>query len=232
MGAGVQTTACLILYIDKYDKVIFADTADEAPETYEYIRDYLQPYAGRRWVSVKSDRNDSLLKHCMDNKIIPLMTKRWCTTDFKIKPINKYLRTVLKATHKNPVYTHIGFSIDESHRANFSKKNPKYSILTYPLLDDEITRHQCYDIIKQHGWPVPPKSGCYYCPFMGKKRIRELKVSHPDLFEKVIQLEENDAKFPKRTLFGKGTVRGITAEDTMSLDDFEEFGCDSGHCML
>lgn len=32
MGAGVQTTACLLRY--KYDHVIFADTGDERPETY------------------------------------------------------------------------------------------------------------------------------------------------------------------------------------------------------
>ena len=41
MGAGVQTTALLLKYWERYDHVyaIFADTGDEMPETYAiYIK--------------------------------------------------------------------------------------------------------------------------------------------------------------------------------------------------
>ena len=44
MGAGVQTTALLIKFGTKYDHVIFADTGDENPETYYYIKHYLKPF--------------------------------------------------------------------------------------------------------------------------------------------------------------------------------------------
>ena len=57
MGAGVQTTACLLRFPERYDHIVFADTGDEEPETYEYIEKYLKPFCGEKqldWVTVKN----------------------------------------------------------------------------------------------------------------------------------------------------------------------------------
>ena len=58
MGAGVQTTACLLRFPERYDYIVFADTGDEIPETYDYIDKYLKPYCTQkqlRWVTVKNN---------------------------------------------------------------------------------------------------------------------------------------------------------------------------------
>ncbi len=201
------------------------------PETYQYIQDYLKPHAGSKWVTVRNPKG-SLYDHCMDRKILPIKQRRWCTEDFKIKPIQRFLRNNLGATAKNPVTQHIGFSVDEAHRANFHVRHPKYVVLQYPLLNDKITRRQCEDIIMSNGWPIPVKSGCYYCPFSRKRNIRKMAAEHPELIQKIRMLEKNNYTYPKKNLFGDRTVDSIVAADSMSLDDFEEFGCDSGHCML
>lgn len=234
MGAGVQTTALLIKYVDIFDSVVFADTGDEMPETYDYINDYIKPLAGKRWHTVRATRAASLYDHCIERKIVPIIARRWCTEDFKVKPLQRFYRKYYHATHKNPVYIHIGFSLDEAHRANFSRKMPRYTIAKYPLLDDHITREQCKEIIKSHGWPLPVKSGCYYCPFQSKKKWRELRANHPDLFILSEKLEQNDRFYPKRTLSRAGKLRVITGADLHSLDDYDhtEDLCDSGHCML
>lgn len=233
MGAGVQTTAILIKYVDKFDSVVFADTGDEMPETYTYIEDYLKPLAGKRWHTVRTTRATSLYEYCTRRKIVPIVTRRWCTADFKVKPIQRFYRKYYNATAKNPVYVHIGFSLDEIHRANFSKPPPKYTVMKYPLLDDHITRTQCKEIIKQHGWPLPVKSGCYYCPFKSVKDWRKLRADHPSLFELAEKLEQNNSFYPKRSLKGNKHLRIITGADSTSLDDYvDEYACDSGHCMV
>lgn len=236
MGAGVQTTAILLEYHKKYDYVVFADTGDEKPETYYYIENFLKPFCkkvGLEWVTVKA--KTSLMEHCNNRKIFPIVTRRWCTEDFKIKPIQRFLRKELKASKTNPVICDIGISLDESHRARFDSGN-KYQIMEYPLLDAKITRKQCYEIIKKHGFPVPPKSGCYYCPYMKRHEFRKLSQEHPDLFKKALDMEEASEQYTVRgfTLNKNYPLRSIL--DNTVLDNFfeEEIGdtCDSGHCFV
>lgn len=229
MGGGVNTTALLIKDIDIYDKVVFADTGDEHPRTYQYIEDYLKPYAGNKWVTVRNDKYDSLYDFCKKTNQVPIRRWRWCTKDFKIRPIRKYYRSVLKATKQNPVIQYIGIALDESHRANFSHLEPKYIKSEYPLLDYKMTRRDCLMYIQKHGWPEPAKSGCYYCPFATN---RYFKLLPKDLLDKAIALEENVKRFPEVTIKDK-PLRILTAQDSNTLDDYiDEATCDSGHCMV
>ena len=157
---------------------------------------------------------------------------RQCTKDHKISPIRKKLRE-LGATKKNPAIMAIGFSIDESIRMN---DNPKYQVQyikkEYPLIDDRISREGCKKIIKDYGWELPIKSGCYYCPFRSKKQMRELYANHPDLFEKTLQMEMNDRKYPNHLPFGTPLIT-IKQNQSLSswLDDEPDQSCSEGHCM-
>ena len=114
MGAGVQTTALLLKFPERYDHIVFADTGDEEPETYYYIEKYLKPHCkeqGLDWVTVKFEKYDSLMDFCFKEKTLPIMRTRECTRRFKIDPIKKFVKSI-GATAKNPVYEDIGFSID------------------------------------------------------------------------------------------------------------------------
>ena len=116
MGGGVQTTACLIRYNETYDYVIMADTGDEMPEAYEYVETYLKPFCeqyGITWVTVSSDKYPSLYDHCIDRKKTPSMITRWCTGDYKITPIHRYIKHVLGGTKQNTVTLDVGFSLDD-----------------------------------------------------------------------------------------------------------------------
>lgn len=241
MGAGVQTTAMLIKFWKRYLKgyVVFADTGDEKAETYWYIENYLKPFCktkGIRWVTVRHKHGFTLMEWCIKRKIVPIRTMRWCTGDFKIKPINRFLRAI-GAKKKHPVYEDIGISLDESHRANFSKKDVQYVVKEYPLLDAKITRRGCYDIIKEAGWPVPPKSGCDFCMFQKRSEIRILQKEHPERFHKIVEMEKNKYDYPKNPMIGKFTLDNL--EKNASLDSFTDEddddmmdSCDSGHCFV
>jgi len=232
MGAGVQTTACLLKYWKEYDFVIFADTGNEYPETYEYIENYLKPFCqskGLEWVTVKNKDYDSLMDKCIDRKVIPVRFRRWCTVDFKITPIKREFRK-RGATAKNPITSIIGISIDEAHRANFHT-DVKYQLMEYPLVDKKITRAQCHEIIKKHGFPSPPKSGCDFCMFFSRKHFRELSQKDPKRFAQIVAMEKNSYSYGKYYLKGQYPLDSISGNQ--SLEDFNEYedSCDSGHCM-
>ena len=239
MGAGVQTTAILLKFWQRYINgyIIFADTGDGKKETYWYIENYLKPFCkekGLRWITVKHKHGFSLMEWCLKRKILPIRSRRWCTQDFKIKPINRFIKS-LGATKKNPIYTDIGISLDESHRANFTVTKPLYVRQFYPLLDNQITRRECYEIIKQHNFPIPVKSGCDFCPYTKRKDMRKLRADDPKRFHEIVLMEQNDRYYPKKPLIGISPLENL--EKNQSLDDFDDNNdnddlesCDSGHC--
>ena len=231
MGAGVQTTALLLEFWQDYDLVIFADTGDEQQETYFYIENYLKPFCeskGLEWVTVKEKKYGTLMKHCLKQKIIPIPTRRWCTHEHKVRPIQRELRK-RGATKKNPIICSIGISIDEAHRANFNS-GVHYQKLEYPLVEKKITRKQCVEIILKHGFPLPVKSGCDFCMFFSKNHFRELAKKNPQRFEKIVAMEKNSYSYGKYYLKGKYPLDMIL--NNTSLDEFNEYdeSCDSGHC--
>ena len=230
MGAGVQTTAMLLEFYEDYDLVIMADTGDEKKETYWYVEKYLKPFCeskGLEWVTVRAKK--TLMEHCLDRKIIPIRARRWCTQDFKVKPILKEIRR-RGATKKNPTISCIGISIDESHRANFTT-SVLYQVLEYPLIDKKLSRKDCHDIIEKHGFPQPPKSGCDFCMYQKRSNLRKMAIDDPERFAKIVAMEKNSYDYPKNPLIGKFVLDGILNSSTLDeyLDPAED-SCDSGHC--
>lgn len=177
----------------------------------------------------------SLYNYCMERKIIPIRSKRWCTVDFKIKPIHRFLRHI-GATTKKPVQEDIGISLDEIHRMNFNPKDPKYIAKVWPLIDNKITRRECYTIIKEHGWPVPVKSGCDFCPYAKRKEIRQLSADHPERFMQIVKLQENDRDYKKYPMFGRSLRDTLLNSKISSFfgskkdEDEDDATCDSGNC--
>ena len=234
-GVGVQTVAELLSNYQAYDYVVFSDTGDEKPETYDYLYTYILPFVKEKnikFVVVKNNKYISLYDYCMQHKQVPMRNFRWCTDKFKKQPLNRFIKS-LGATKQNPVIKALGISLDESHRVNefeAQSTEPKYVKLEYPLLDRKITRDQCKEIFKSQGFPVPVKSGCWYCPFAKKEEWRRLKIDKPALFQRATILEQNNEKYPERTIKFTKPLDQINFD--FSLDDFEIESCDSGHCMV
>ena len=233
MGAGVQTTAMLLRYYKEYDYCIFADTGDEMPGTYYYIEKYLKPFCkkvGVPWITVKHKKYNSIMEWCMNKKVLPIKRTRNCTVHFKIKPINRFLKAH-GATRLNPAVIDIGFSLDESHRLGNNRFDPQYIKKNYPLLDDKITRQQCQEIIREHGWELPVKSGCDFCPFKSRKTIRALAYENPERFAKIVAMEKNDKTYPRNTLLDSGPLESILNNAHLDAYLDEDVGtCDDGHC--
>lgn len=180
-GAGVNSVALYLLLKQKgVDfETIFVNHETDYPETYAYV-DYLR-HQGFKINEVKPDYEgySSLYEYCKYRKFLPSIYLRWCTYRFKLQPFWKYIKT--------PCVVHIGISAEEKQRQTAHKRKGITS--RWMLVEEGINRSECKTMIRNAGLKIPRKSGCWLCPFQGKKQLRRLYLEHPDLFEKIVELE-------------------------------------------
>jgi hypothetical protein len=205
LGAGVQSTTLLLLsaegVLPPLDAAVFADTGWEPAAVYEHLdridREVAQPAGIPIYrVSAGNIRRDALdPAHRFAS--MPLfiknpdggdgMTRRQCTSEYKLKPIKARVRQMLGYPHPKPVprgvfaEQWIGISRDEFGRAKDSGIN--YLKSYHPLLYMEgaadgregWTRDDCSRYLKASGWESTPKSACIGCPFHGNAQWRRLR---------------------------------------------------------
>ena len=196
---GVNSVAMHLLLLDQRDdfEAIFVDHGTDWPETYEY----LEMFQG--WLKDHGHKKITVLKPAVTIKKIgktfnnlydyfwhyktPPSFRRFCTDRFKVTPIHKYI--------KKPCFMLIGIDWGEVKRVKIS--NNKGIENRYPLVEYEIDRDGCKKIIKDHGLPIPMRSGCYICLFQKRSQWVELRKIHPDLFCKAEKLECRVNKYRK-----------------------------------
>lgn len=197
-GAGVNSVALYLLMVEQgYEfEAVFSDTGCEWPETYHYLAmfQWWTKANGLRSVTVlkpKMQGTQGLIEHAEKYAMVPSFMNRWCTDKFKRRPLRQY--------QKKPAFIHIGFAFDEAHRARISDTDGFEN--RYLLIEHEITRAGCIDIIRKAGLPIPRKSGCYICPFQRVGQWKELRRNHPELFCRAAELEK--ANIQSRIARGK-----------------------------
>ncbi len=218
LGAGVQSSALLVCSalglhgVPKVDVAIFADTGDEPHHVYGYL-EILRGFGiehGIPLIEVRSGRGiSSDFRARMEDPEsgtragVPLFTRnedgsrgmlrRSCTREYKLDPIFREVRKRLGAEPGGRVPRGrsarclIGISTDEAHRA---KPSPKpYIENHYPLLDADISRSRCHDLVTSAGLPRPRKSACVFCPYHDNLAWQDLKVNHPHDFSRAVAFD-------------------------------------------
>lgn len=75
---------------------------------------------------------------------------------------------------------------------------------SWPLIDKRITRQGCENIITMHGWKVPPKSGCFFCPLQPLAQWYWTWKNEPEQYAAAMRLEKNCKIYPVFTLVDGG----------------------------
>jgi 3'-phosphoadenosine 5'-phosphosulfate sulfotransferase (PAPS reductase)/FAD synthetase len=198
-GAGVNTFALLLKLPEwnlKPDLVIFADTGNEKPQTYEHLEKYQIPIMeaqGLKFVRVKNENgHGTLFDYSLKRGKIPWRQTRairYCTGMFKVDPIMKYLNSI-RENKQEEFSQMIGIAYDEIHRMT-KKTKRKWITNVHPLIDHKLTREDCKTVIKLAGYEVPPKSGCGYCPFQKKSEWAWEAKNNPIAITQGISLEDS-----------------------------------------
>ena len=190
-GGGVNSVALHLLLLDQgvdFESV-FVHHGTDWPGTYHYVAGF------QWWLKANGHKPITILRpeykgysnlyeYAINESRVPSRWPRWCTGKFKVRPIEKY--------YQKPCFQFIGIDAGEAHRA---KLHTSKSIENrWPLIENEINRYRCKQIIREHGLPLPMKSGCYICPFQSRTQWIKLRNEAPCLFQSAVDLENHNNK--------------------------------------
>lgn len=210
-GGGTQSAAIAALIVrgdlPKPDAAVIADTGREASATWRYFDTVLRPnlqtvgvdlirlphsFEGDGWNTVDlmggADGRTTLIPayttHRKDKSTLSQAAK-FCSNEWKARPIERYYRSL--GLTGGQIW--IGFSIDELHRMRGFDPREKWNHL-YPLVDLRMTRGDCVALVERMGWPSPPRSACWMCPYRTDAEWRHLLSTDPDDFDLAIALDD------------------------------------------
>ena len=215
LGGGVQSSTLGFMAAKGLVKpmpvaAIFADVKAEPAGVYRWLdwlekqlpfpvyrvtwRDGLVAQSNRLRTTIKEGRtywNSKIPFHTVSEHGHHGMLFRKCTADFKLGPLMRKAKEIagMKRGAKTPQFIQwIGISSDELTRMKISPW--KYATNRWPLAELGMTRADCLDWMKAEGYPEPPRSACYFCPYHSNKEWARLQKEEPAEFEKAAEFEK------------------------------------------
>ncbi len=179
--------------------ITFADTGGERPETYEHVN-LISDCSVNTWgIEITVVRKlfqgkfEGLEVECLRKSILPSLAygRKACSLKYKVEPQQRESARFMKALGITEMRVAIGYDAMEGHRA-LSKLHENIGVGLmlhnwYPLIEWNMTRQSCRDLILSSELPLPPKSACFFCPASKRKEIAQLP---PDLYARAIAIEE------------------------------------------
>lgn len=218
-GVRVNSTAMLVEFAARHirpDLILFADTGGEKPETYQYLpvmRAFLRRVGFPAIIVVryqpKRAKYDTLEGQCLHTQTLPSLAYggKSCSLKYKRTPQDQFVRRWEPAQRcwqqGKKVVKAIGFDAGPADLRRHRYAEDEQYHNWYPLIDWNLDRSRCEQVIVAAGLPVPLKSACYFCPAMKKPEIVWLQAQHPDLTARALAIERQ-AQAKLRTVKGLG----------------------------
>lgn len=214
-GGGLDSFAMLLLAIktgELPDHVVFADVGSgtqeiecldgEWPSTYRHLREVFIPLCQEHdipfdWLNTGDypiRHGESLLAYYESKRAMPVRARRSCTSMSKVERIADWLEDYYPGEN---IEFWIGFEAGEEGRVHHDPHaaddvaNEEGRVNRYPLIEHGLCRCGCEDLARASGLPVPRKSACMFCPFASKGDFQTLARELPEVFERVVRLEDN-----------------------------------------
>ena len=201
----------LLWLLDKkypIDYIVFCDTGVEYPEVYEHIEkvDMLLKQFGKQ-ITVLKGKYDFfgylMLYKRTKGKYkglpygFPTRKFRWCTELLKLAPLRKF-KASIKSLNQVEFIDYIGYSTSEIKRALKTKdKETPNQKFVFPLIKARLDKRKTLQLCYSNGFDwnglynYINRASCYTCPFQSKKELRYLMTKHPELWNKIKELESN-----------------------------------------
>ena len=231
LGAGTQSTVMALMAEQGYngmpkpDLAVFADTGWEPDPVYEHL-EWLKTQMSYEVITVSAGNiKEDLLRgrnprghRFMD---IPAyltepdgkasVSKRQCTSDYKLDPIKAELRRRLglqsgrRAPKSSQVEMWLGISTDEIARRKPSQE--EWITNRWPLIEQGYSRAQLYQWFKER-YPERelPRSACIGCPYHSNSEWKHLKEHDPKSFAEAVFVDRALREMPHLRELSKGTA--------------------------
>lgn len=223
-GGGTQSTALLLMALKGEingvipDYIIFSDTGWEPKSIYQWIdkvNDHIKERYGREIIFTNngSIREDVLRKveqnggrfanmpfFVKDRETGKMgMVMRYCTSDYKIVPVNRKVRDLLgykpRQRVKEMVHLWKGISTDEIQRVKPSRD--KWMTAEHPLIDVvDMDRTACIKYVEDEGLGTPAKSSCIGCPFHDNSTWLDMKLNDKESWDDAVFIDTQIRNLP------------------------------------
>lgn len=200
MSGGKDSTAAALL-LERHEiefTSVFMDTGWEHPATYEYIDQVLSPRFGDI-VKVSAEFPDpgdegQFVALIRKKGIFPSRLTRFCTTELKMKPFQKFLDA-----QNDECVTVVGIRRQES-KARSAYERWKFNDLYDGYMFSPLVEHTFEHVIQMHqesGISPNPlylqgaeRVGCFPCIFARKSEVKMGAQIYPQRFQEIANLEE------------------------------------------
>jgi hypothetical protein len=202
LGAGVQSTTLVLMAAHGEigpmpDCAIFADTGEEPDAIYDHLRWLMSGnvlpfpvhviHTGQLGDRLFDDNEARIPVHTETG-----MRRRQCTKNYKLAPIRRKLRELLGKGPRDyispgTVEQWVGISTDEIIRVTPSRQ--RYIIRRDPLIEKKMSRWDCGNWLNDHGYPIPPKSSCVFCPYKKNTQWAALRDNDPNGWARAIEID-------------------------------------------
>lgn len=91
----------------------------------------------------------------------------------------------------------IGMSSDEPGRVKPARQ--PYLVSRHPLFDMRMTRIACLEWMRARGYPEPPRSACWFCPFRSNAEWRKLRDRDPESFALAVAFDRKARELRERS---------------------------------
>lgn len=147
----------------------------------------------------------------------PMRQGAWCNSHLKVRPINKWQKSVGEYTAV------VGIAADEPKRIN--RKTERDNML--PLVQYGITEADAFQICKAGGCLSPAynngrtRLGCWFCHNQRINELRRLRKEHPELWRRLLELDAvSPCRFTNRSTVKQFDERFALEDAQLSIFDF------------
>lgn len=244
-GGGTQSTAIAALIVrgrlPKPDIAVMVNTERENGNTFPYFHQYVRPALADVGVEVCIVNKSEFATVDLTSKngkhlLIPAFTTQsgkigklsnFCSGEWKRDVIARWLRE--QGVKQCDQW--IGFSLDEMRRVKEDRRQWARSL--YPLIELRMNRAACVRVVKEMGWPDPPRSSCWMCPNKLREEWIEMKRDRPEDFVKAVEFDREIRKTdPHVWLHESGIPLDEVEFDLWESSLMSEPGCNSGMCFV
>lgn len=177
----------LLMMLDKgehIDEIVTVDTGMEFPEMYDHL-EKLQKQVDIPFTVLKAEK--SFEYYLKDHELTrgygwARMRSRWCTSKLKTSLLDKHA-----AELPGEVIQCVGIAADEQNRV----RDKRYPLVEYGITEAEALAY-CYERGFDWGglYEVMGRVSCYCCPLQNLDELRALRRTHPELWHKLIELDD------------------------------------------
>lgn len=194
-SGGIESRTMALIWGGSAD-AIFSDTGSEHQAMYDQLDEVEQKIRefhnnDFKIIRVKNEKYESLSDAILQKKFFPSPNARYCTREFKIEPIDNYL----KQFENEGVELMIGLNSDEIDKRTGNHGLLPFVNYSYPLADNGIGRKSCIDVLKKAGLypsfpPYMQRGGCKFCFYKSKKEFEAMVILDESEFDELIYLED------------------------------------------